>query len=69
MLGYSRDELVGLHASDIVAPVEIPHIEPALRAIEASSDYHREWQFRRKDGSVFPAEVIVTLPANVITPS
>jgi two-component system, cell cycle sensor histidine kinase and response regulator CckA len=25
--------------------------------IHTESDYHREWQFRRKDGTVFPAEV------------
>ncbi len=60
MLGYPRDEFIGLHASDIVAPVEIPHIESALRTIEGRSDYHREWQFRRKDGSAFPADVIAT---------
>jgi PAS domain S-box-containing protein len=60
MLGYRRDEFIGLHASDIVAPVEIPHIESALKTIEARSDYHREWQFRRKDGSAFPADVIAT---------
>ena len=60
MLGYSRDELIGLHASDIVVAEEVEHIEPALRAIAAASDYHREWQFRRKDGSVFAADVIAT---------
>jgi PAS domain S-box-containing protein len=58
MLGYSHDELVGLHASDIVVPTEMPHIGPALRAITTRGDYHREWKFRRKDGSGFTAEVI-----------
>jgi PAS domain S-box-containing protein len=60
MLGYDRDELIGLNAADIVVPTEVAHIEPALKAIKTQSDYHREWQFRRKDGSVFPAEVIAT---------
>ena len=60
MLGYSRDELIGLHASDIVAPVETTHIAPALARIAEGAEYHREWQFRRKDGSMFPAEVIAT---------
>ena len=60
MLGYARHELVGLHASDIVAPAEIRHIGPALREIEATSDYQREWQLRRKDGSLFGADIIVT---------
>jgi len=58
MLGYSRDELIGRSASDIVAKSEIPQIETALGEIKAASDHHREWLFRRKDGSVFGAEVI-----------
>jgi two-component system cell cycle sensor histidine kinase/response regulator CckA len=60
MLGYARDELIGLHASDIVVPSEIAHIAPALAAIIDVSDYQRDWQFRRKDGSVFTAEVMAT---------
>ena len=60
MLGYGRDELIGLNAADIVAPTETPNIQPALDMIQARSDYRREWQFRRKDGSIFPAEVIAT---------
>jgi PAS domain S-box-containing protein len=61
MLGYTRDELVGLHASNIVLPSEIPEINRALSVINAQSDHHREWQFRRKDGSVFWGEVIATM--------
>ncbi len=61
MLGYSREEFIRLHASDIVAPAEIEHIAPALETIHSDADYHREWQFRRKDGSLLAAEVIATL--------
>ena len=61
MLGYSRDEIIGLHASDIVSQTEIPHIASALSVLRARSDHHREWEFRRKDGSVFAAEVIATM--------
>jgi PAS domain S-box-containing protein len=61
MLGYAREELIGLHASNIVIQSEIKYIGPALSEIKARTDYHREWQFRRKDGSVFPAEVIATM--------
>ncbi len=60
MLGYSREELIGLHASDIVVNEEAQHIAPALDVIKAKSDYHREWKFRRKDGTIFTAEVIAT---------
>jgi len=58
MLGYSREELIRLGVADIVMPEEIQHIAPALTQIHGRRDYHREWQFRRKDGSTFAAEVI-----------
>jgi PAS domain S-box-containing protein len=61
MLGYARAEFIGLHASDIVVQTEMQHIEPALSTIKSKSDYHREWQFRRKDGSIFAGEVIATM--------
>jgi PAS domain S-box-containing protein len=60
MLGYTRKEMIGLHASKIVAQAEIPQIGLALSDIKAKSGHHREWLFRRKDNSVFPAEVHAT---------
>ncbi len=60
MLGYSRGEFIGLRASDIVVQTEIQHIQPALQAIKTNHDYQREWQFRRKDGSIFTADVMAT---------
>ena len=48
----TRDEFIGCTPSDIVAPAETAHIAPALAHI-ARVRYHREWQFRRKDGSMF----------------
>jgi PAS domain S-box-containing protein len=61
MLGYDRDELVGLHSSELVVEEEIRHIEPALEMIKTRSDYQREWKFRRKDGSVLEAEVLANM--------
>ncbi len=61
MLGYPLDELVGLHSSAIVAESEIQYIEPAIKAIHAEVDYHREWMFKKKDGTLFSAEVIATM--------
>jgi PAS domain S-box-containing protein len=60
MLGYSRDELIGLHASDILVESEARHVARALTEIGGSANHRREWQFRRKDGSIFEAEVIAT---------
>lgn len=65
MLGYPLEELIGLHATDIVTPQEVGYIEPALQQINSKLDYRREWLFRRRDGSTFPAEVNVTkMPDN-----
>ena len=46
MLGYTLDELLGLHASDIVVPEQIPQIDPALSTIKKNSEHHRESRFR-----------------------
>lgn len=61
MLGYAQEELIGLNATSIVAVTEVQHIKPALNSINSSADYQRQWQFRRKDGTVFEAEVKATL--------
>lgn len=60
MLGYSRDELIGMHATDIIVASEAQYIQPALEAIRAKADYSREWLLKRKDGSVFSAEIMAT---------
>lgn len=57
MLGYDRNELIGLHATDIFVPKEIPHLGETLSGLNSDLEYYQEWQFRRKDGSIFPGEV------------
>jgi len=59
MLGYTREELLKLDASDIVAASELQYVAPALHAI-TEAPYHREWEFRRKDGSTFCGDVMAT---------
>lgn len=61
MLGYSREEFIGLHAADILATDELPGVDPTLEVINSNADHKREWRFRRKDGSLFDAEVLATL--------
>ncbi len=61
MFGYAHDEFVSRNARDIVVPAEIPHIGQALDTIKAKAAYQREWKFRRKDDSVFDADVIATM--------
>ncbi|MBI5799783.1 MAG: PAS domain S-box protein [Verrucomicrobia bacterium] len=64
MIGHPRDELIGLHISDIVSEKELEHIEPGLGAVNSRLDHRREWEFRRKDGSLFEGEVIATTMAD-----
>ncbi len=61
MLGYEHRELVGLHASDIVIRSEARELDSEFALVQSTPDYNREWHFKRKDGSVFPAEVIATI--------
>jgi PAS domain S-box len=61
MLGFTRDELAGLHSRHIVDATELSQIDPALKDIHAKKDYHREWILRRKDSSTFPTDVIATM--------
>jgi diguanylate cyclase (GGDEF)-like protein/PAS domain S-box-containing protein len=59
MFGYSLDELRELRPADVVAAEQITQIAPAIDSIE-SADLAREWRLKRKDGSVFTADVIST---------
>ncbi len=59
MLGYAKEELIGLGARDIVVPAEHRQIAPTLDSINRGVDRDREWTFVRKDGSTFSAEVSV----------
>jgi PAS domain S-box-containing protein len=60
MLGYTRAEMLDLHASDMVADSEASLLPQALAEAVSESGHRREWRFRRKDGSILEAEVIAT---------
>jgi PAS domain S-box-containing protein len=61
MLGYRHDELVGMHGSSYVTEKEPRRIGVSLDEADGNAKYESEWQFRRKDGSTFEAEVIMAL--------
>jgi len=61
MLGFTRDELVGLHASAYVTETEISERGLRLDPIEGRSARGRVRRFRRKDGSTFEAETLTTV--------
>jgi PAS domain S-box-containing protein len=64
MLGYSRDELIGMKSADILAPKDFSPVDSALTEINQGVEHRHEWQFRRKDGSVFDADVLATVMAD-----
>lgn len=61
MLGYSRDELVNLYPKDVVAEAQVEEVEPAIDVIQTKENLFREWLLKRKDGSIFTAEVLSTI--------
>ncbi|MEQ1604169.1 MAG: PAS domain S-box protein [Pyrinomonadaceae bacterium] len=61
MLGYTREDFIGLHATNIFVPREVPHLGETLFGLNTDLEYYQEWQYRRKDGSTFPGEVIATV--------
>jgi len=61
MLGYTRDELLGLTRSDIVMPGEIDRLAPEMACLTAGQAVRSEWSFRRKDGTLFAGEVSATI--------
>ena len=60
--GYSREELIGQEPSMLAAPGRVDieaTIEHFRRAVEGEPQRF-EWWGRRKDGSIFPKEVVLT---------
>jgi len=60
MLGYSLDEIRTLYPTDVVARAQAEEVAPAIETIETNNTLFREWLLKRKDGSVFAAEVLST---------
>jgi len=60
MLGYSRQELMGKSAEQLVVAEETSKIGSALQEVNSGGNHEREWCFKRRDGSTFPAEVMAT---------
>ena len=57
MLGYTRDEMLSLSMSDVVAPEETARLGGEVKRLLSGSTIRSEWRFRRKDGSCFFGEV------------
>jgi PAS domain S-box-containing protein len=61
LLGYTGDELIGLRIPDIVAETDMPRVGETLSVIRGNANHHREWKFRRKDGSIVEVDAFSTL--------
>ena len=61
LLGYSLEEIKKLRPIDVVAQVEVDQIASAIDIIESETELLKEWKFKRKDNSIFTAEVLSTV--------
>ncbi|HEV8246735.1 MAG TPA: PAS domain S-box protein, partial [Polyangiaceae bacterium] len=57
MMGMSRDEVIGHTIADLVAEDELERISAEISDLHAGLTVNREWRLKRKDGSVFWADV------------
>ena len=58
LLGYTRDELIGMTAFQIIPAEDTPRLEAArLEVLEPDAVYTGEWTLRRKDGTYVPVDV------------
>lgn len=66
LLGYSREELVGLTIKDILAEEEIERFESMekMTIFEKKSISIAEWKHKRKDGTYFMSEVCAQMLPN-----
>jgi PAS domain S-box-containing protein len=61
MLGMTREEVIGRKVADIITEAERAPLEGVWDRVSAGDWVLREWQMRRKDGSVFTGEVSAKL--------
>ncbi|SMD08737.1 PAS domain S-box-containing protein [Novosphingobium sp. B1] len=58
MLGYAKDELLGLTLLDVLDPSEAARLDETRREMSDLQIHRSEWLFNRKDGSVFVGELV-----------
>ena len=64
MFGFTREELLGMSIFDVLAPEEAEHLAQLVGTLAAGEVNAGEWHSRRKDGTMFLAEVGVTVMAD-----
>ena len=58
MLGYTHAELVGRHAATFIHPDDLHLFDEYLATVKAGGEFRCRARNVRKDGSVFPVEVV-----------
>jgi PAS domain S-box-containing protein len=58
MLGYVREELVGMNSSAVISEPDPSKIAQTREAIRARVRYPREWIFKGRNGTLVPTEVV-----------
>jgi diguanylate cyclase (GGDEF)-like protein/PAS domain S-box-containing protein len=61
MFGYTREELLSLKTTDVVAGPEVARVAPETALLHVGQVHRSDWRCRRKDGSIFPVEATSTL--------
>ena len=57
LLGYSRDELLGMGAADLIPPEELPSLARARQALVPGTVSVTEWRLRHKSGAWVDVEI------------
>ena len=56
--GYTREEILRLKSSDLIAPEDTERFLQTLRTRDPNGDFANYWRHRRKDGSVMDVETV-----------
>ena len=56
--GYSRDEFLGMHLSDLRPPEDVPRLLKEVAVARLGQPYRGEWKHRAKDGTLIDVEIL-----------
>lgn len=61
LLGYAREDLIGMLFADLIAPEQRKRIDGALHALRSGKRKQREWRLKRRDGTFLVADVVANV--------
>lgn len=57
LVGYSREELLGMNIRDLVSPAARPRVLEEIATLRSGRLRRSTWELRRRDGSLVPVEI------------